>query len=207
MKTCNRPSRGSTHITGRTIHGALSPGKGRRFGSKSGGNSGRACSGPDSASGGGRWLGSQPTGKGASSPRKDRFPPVFGRARRGKSFGKAGSFVAGGDAFPVGAEDARDAFEQRLRLLRPAAVVLRLVGDERVVLPDGHAVLAPKRRERPAREWFARIPFALAIVEQRAGGKPGSQPLDEFAGEKAFLRRECDEVPLRAVGVIDGNEG
>jgi hypothetical protein len=78
-----------------------------------------------------------------------------------------------------------DARQQFLRLLRAVAVIFRFVGDERIVLPDRHAVLAPIRSERPARQRFAGIPFALAVMQQRAGREFFPQPLDEFAGENS----------------------
>ena len=96
--------------------------------------------------------------------------------------------------------------EQFLRFLGAVAVILRFIGDERIVLPDRHAVLAPVGRERPARERFARIPFALAVVQQRAGRELFPQPLDEFAGKNALLVGHGGEIPFRAVRIVNRNK-
>src|SRR5438128_859125 len=62
------------------------------------------------------------------------------------------------------ANSSRGAFHQRLRVFdyRLARVVdLR---DQFGILPDRHAVLAPIEAEGPARQAFARIPFALPVM-------------------------------------------
>ncbi len=45
-------------------------------------------------------------------------------------------------------------------------------GDQIGILPDRHAVLAPIEPERPARQAFARIPFALPVMQQPARREP-----------------------------------
>ena len=45
-----------------------------------------------------------------------------------------------------------DRFHQRARLLEPQSVVALAIGSERVVAPEGSAVLAPENAERPARQ-------------------------------------------------------
>src|SRR5262249_19994791 len=53
-------------------------------------------------------------------------------------------------------------------VLLALAVIDRLVGDERVVIPDRLAVAPPPAPERPARQRFARIPLALAVMKKPA---------------------------------------
>src|ERR1700687_6168022 len=86
------------------------------------------------------------------------------------------------------------------------AVIDGLVGDERLVVPDRHAVRPPPAAERPAGQRFARIPFSLAVVQQAAGRKTLFQALDQDAGQLALPRTEGGEVPLGAVHVVNGHE-
>ncbi len=92
----------------------------------------------------------------------------------------------------------------RLRLAVP--VVDRLVGDERVVFPDRQAVAPPPATERPARQRFAGIPFALSEMQQTAGCKLLLQTLDQDPGQPALPGTESGEVPFGAVHVVDGHE-
>ena len=75
-----------------------------------------------------------------------------------------------------------------------------------MVLPNGHAVLAPKTRVGPARQRFARIPFAHAPVHQAANGKTIAQPLDQRRRQFALVRADGRRVPFRAVHVVNRNE-
>ena len=93
------------------------------------------------------------------------------------------------------------ACRRRRRAARPArstnrcavavavAVVDRLVGDQPVVVPDRLAVAAPVAAERPARQRLARIPLALAEVQQ-------SRP----ARTAAFSRRSSSPASSRLRG-------
>src|SRR5262249_586180 len=87
------------------------------------------------------------------------------------------------------------------------AVVVRFVGDERVVLPKGYAILAPISGQSPARELFSGIPFALAIMQECSGRKSAAKTFEEIAGEDALPLRQSRKVPFGTVGVVDGNEG
>ena len=70
---------------------------------------------------------------------------------------------------PVDAHARRETAQEFARVRRGRAVGLSLARDERVVVPDRHAVLAPEEVERPARQLLARIPLALAEVDEAAG--------------------------------------
>ena len=56
--------------------------------------------------------------------------------------------------------------------------------DQIGILPDRHAVLAPVEAERPARQAFAGIPFALAVMQQAARREARAQPADQIVGER-----------------------
>ena len=79
--------------------------------------------------------------------------------------------------------------------------------DEVGVLPDRHAVLAPIQPERPARQAFAGIPFALPVMQQAARRKARAQPADQLIGERALGRADGGDVPFRRFHVVDGDEG
>ena len=83
------------------------------------------------------------------------------------------------------------------------AVVDGLVGDEAVVSPHRNAVSPPPAAERPARQRLARIPLALAEVQQRARRESLLQTPDERAGQMTLGGAERREVPLGAVHVVD----
>ena len=100
-------------------------------------------------------------------------------------------------------EHAGNARGERERLLSAEAVVLRFIGNERLIFPDGHSILAPVGGQRPPGQLLAGVPFSLAVVQQGARGELAPQPLDEFARKRAFLRRNRRKIPLRAIRIID----
>lgn len=87
------------------------------------------------------------------------------------------------------------------------AVVLRLVGEERLVFPDRLTVLAPIAAKGPARQRFSWIQLALALMQQRAVGEAALEALDQVIGKAALHRAERDGVPLRAIPVVNADKG
>ena len=75
------------------------------------------------------------------------------------------------------------------------------------VAPDRLAVPPPVAGEGPARKLLARIPFALAEMQQRPGGKTVGEAAEQHAGQPPLLRPERQRVPLVAVHVVDRDEG
>ena len=75
------------------------------------------------------------------------------------------------------------------------------------VLPDRLAVLAPVEREGPARQALARVPLALAVVQEAAGREAVAQAADQPVGEAALHRADGLGVPLVALEVVDRDEG
>ena len=86
-------------------------------------------------------------------------------------------------------------------------VILVLGGDALAVFPQRHAVGAPEQRESPARQGFAGIPFALAIMQQAARGKTFAQAPDQGIGQRPLGRAHRSGMPFRARAVVDGDKG
>ncbi len=82
-----------------------------------------------------------------------------------------------------------------------------LAGDELFVGPDGAPVGAPIEREGPARQGFARIPLALAVVEHAVGREAFAQAADQAVGEAALGGADGAGIPLVGLEVVDGDEG
>ena len=74
-------------------------------------------------------------------------------------------------------------------------------------LPQRHAIGAPVKAEGPARQAFARIPFALAVMQQAAGREPVAQPADQRIGQRALVRADGGDVPFRMGAVVNRNKG
>ena len=68
-----------------------------------------------------------------------------------------------------------------------------MLGDQVGILPDRHAVLAPVKSERPARQAFARIPFALPVMQEAARRETRAQFSDQIVGK----RRAWSDRPRR----------
>src|SRR5678816_2430559 len=72
--------------------------------------------------------------------------------------------------------------------------------------PDRIAVSAPKTVERPAWQLLARIPLALAKMDQALGGVVLAQTVIEIGGESALASSQGRGVPFFAVGIVNGNK-
>ena len=105
------------------------------------------------------------------------------------------------------AEPFREIGEQGARLFRRGGEVGRLGGDQRGIAPDRLAVLAPVEREGPARQAFARIPFALAVMQESTRREAGAQPADQLVGAAPLGRADGFRVPFRRLVVVDRDEG
>ncbi len=94
-----------------------------------------------------------------------------------------------------------------------ACVVLRrgfdrnFAVDALLIFPERLPIPAPIDRESPARQLLARIPLALAIMQKPARSELVAQAADEIFGIAALCRADGVGVPLRAVHVVDGDEG
>jgi hypothetical protein len=82
----------------------------------------------------------------------------------------------------------------------------RLRGQQFEMAPERHAIPAPEQRERPARQWLARIPFSLAVVQQTARREAVVQAADQFIGAQALARAQRIRVPFGRLIVVDRNE-
>ena len=90
---------------------------------------------------------------------------------------------------------------------RAEAVVLIFASDEIDILPDRDAVAAPIAAQRPTRQRLARIPFALSVMKHRAGRRLLAEALDESQAAGSLHRSQSIDVPLRALGLVDADEG
>src|SRR6188474_1935167 len=84
---------------------------------------------------------------------------------------------------------------------------LRLVRDQRLVLPDRFSILAPIAVERPARQLFSWIPLALTKMNQTSGAVALSNPMKQIRRQSLLIRSLCGCIPFVAVGIVDGNKG
>jgi len=103
-------------------------------------------------------------------------------------------------------EPPRNALNEIVRRLQCRLVIVAFLGDPRFVAPQRNAVAAPIQRERPSRQAFAGIPFALSVMQQAAGCEARAQPADQRVGEIAFRGADGGGVPFRAFHVVDGDE-
>src|SRR5207245_2933264 len=104
------------------------------------------------------------------------------------------------------AQPHRQVGREAPRLQLAEAVVALIVRRERGVLPDESAVTPPVAAEGPARQGLARIPLALAEVQQAARGEAVAQPAQQHAGQLALTRSQRKEVPFLPVAVVDRQE-
>ena len=105
------------------------------------------------------------------------------------------------------AEFRCDLAEQRLRLFAVRAAPLSLRRDELGVQPDRLAVAPPVERKGPARQGFARIPFALPVMQESARRETIAQAADEPVGERALRRADGVRVPFVRLEIVDRDEG
>ena len=80
------------------------------------------------------------------------------------------------------------------------------IGDQRAIAPKRRAIHPPIHADGPSRQRLARIPLALAGVQESTGRKRIREAAQKRFGKLALLRRRCRVVPLRSIHVVDRNE-
>ncbi|CAG2156124.1 hypothetical protein LMG19282_05132 [Cupriavidus campinensis] len=105
------------------------------------------------------------------------------------------------------AEPRGQGFDEAPRVGVGVGVRLALIGEQRRVLPARHAIGTPADRQRPARQLLARIPLALAKVQEAALAILRAQLLHQFGGQPALGGAERVGIPLSALTVARGDEG
>ena len=115
-------------------------------------------------------------------------------------------FIRRDDVVAIHGQRFRQRVDESARFRAAMPVVLGLVGDERFVAPERHAVAPPPAAERPARQRLARIPLALPEVQQRARREALLQAPDEAPSQMPLRLAERREVPLGAVHVVNRHE-
>src|SRR6185369_17164093 len=108
-------------------------------------------------------------------------------------------FVAGLHVLRIQAQALGEAGDEGLRVFARVAVHLALVGEQRGVVPARLAVGAPADRQRPARQLLARVPLALAVVQEAAAAVVVAQAQRQLLGAHALGGAERIGVPFGAV--------
>ena len=85
-------------------------------------------------------------------------------------------FVTGDEKIRTHTQTLRQPFTKALCFIRSVAVIDIFIGNQIRAAPNRHAVTAPVTTKSPARQLFARVPFALAIMEQPANSEAIAQP-------------------------------
>ena len=81
------------------------------------------------------------------------------------------------------------------------------IDEKRRVAPHRLSIGAPVDVERPARQLFARVPLALAEVQESALPIFGAQLVHQFGGKTSFGWSQGVNVPLWCIPVIDRHKG
>ena len=106
----------------------------------------------------------------------------------------------------VDAEQFSQRLGEALRVLERRVALALLLRDESRIAPQWLRIATPVQRKRPARQRLARIPLALAEVQQAARRKPVAQPPDQRGRQRALVGPVRSGVPFRSVDVVDGDE-
>ncbi len=115
-------------------------------------------------------------------------------------------FIGGHDMVGLEAKPRSDADRETLGIRDCRLAWIFDARNQVGILPDRRAVLAPVEAERPARQAFAWIPFALAVMQQAAWREPRAQFADQIIGERALGRSDRGDVPLQRLRIVDGNK-
>ncbi len=105
------------------------------------------------------------------------------------------------------AQPSRDGLAQAQGMVGGCLARAVFAGDQVGVAPDRLAVVPPVEREGPAWQAFARVPFALAVMEQAAGREAIAQLANEVVGEAALGRSDGLGVPFGGLEIVDRHEG
>src|SRR5580698_7505465 len=93
------------------------------------------------------------------------------------------------------------------RFERSEVALNAFLREQRAIVPQGNAIGAPIASESPARQGFARIPFALPVMQKAARCEALSQAIQQALGERPLLGTQRRDIPLSSVHIVDGNEG
>ena len=116
-------------------------------------------------------------------------------------------FETGEDVRGGQAQALRHAAQQARGIGGRDAVVHALFGIQRLIAPDGLAILTPVAVQRPARQLLARVPLALAKVREPLRGVFVLELAVQLGRACALGRPQRGGVPFLAIGVIDRDEG
>ena len=80
-------------------------------------------------------------------------------------------FVRGDDVRWIEAESVGDALGEQSGIVDGRRTRFRRIGEQVLMSPQRFAVVSPHDAELPAGERFARVPLALTMLDQSAGGE------------------------------------
>src|SRR6266511_5127743 len=111
-------------------------------------------------------------------------------------------FVHGKNIFRIQAKSRSDAAQKLACHGIRRCAGSDFVGDQSGIASDRLTVGAPETVERPARQRFAGIPFALSEVNETLSAIPFAQAVIEVRCQSALVRTDGRHVPLLAFRVI-----
>ncbi len=97
----------------------------------------------------------------------------------------------------------RQLFDELLGMAAIMAVTGVDVGLPLLVMPNRRAVLAPKNAVLPTWKRFARIPFALPVMQHRPLREGIAQAFGQILGAFALMGAVGVDVPLRAFHIVN----
>ena len=118
-----------------------------------------------------------------------------------------GVFKGGEYIFWVKLETRGEVLQKLRCVLLGGAIVDAFVGAPGRVAPHRFTVAPPEAGERPARQLFARIPLALAVMLESLRRVALLQAVEQFGAQAALGRAHGIGIPLRAIRVVDSHEG
>ena len=105
------------------------------------------------------------------------------------------------------AQAPRQRLDKGLGVGSGVGVGLAFIGKQPGIGPAGLTVSTPADRQRPARQLLARVPLALAEVQETAATVVAAQALHQVLRHHPFGWAERVGVPFGAVAVIDADKG
>ncbi len=85
-------------------------------------------------------------------------------------------------------------------------VVLFRIGEHFSILPNRLSVGPPEAGQRPTRQRFSRIPFALSVVDQAIAGESQVEPFEQIGGQPFFVGADGCGLPLFPIHVVNRDE-
>ena len=115
-------------------------------------------------------------------------------------------FISRHQVFGVDTEPLTKSAGKLLRILMINTVILINPCQIAVIAPERLAIGAPETTQCPTRYFLARIPLALAVMQQTAGGEGLAHTQQQVFGQFEFVGAQGIGIPLGGLHVINRNE-